>query len=214
VTPVPAHARRAARAFTTLAWLSLAAAPARVGAQDSSAPRLGLAASGATTFTLGLATVRSADPSPEGGFSLDLGHFHPRLRLVLDLEYLNGHLSRKDSLGNRARGRFYDASAHIGLRWIGRLGELAAPYGAVGLGVHVLGSSTGNPEIDEPYNRNILGIHGAFGFYSPLTQDGRRALSLEVRGVGAQNVRRASIRLAYTMFFRDLVVPVRVPQPQ
>ena len=194
-----------------LAWLSLTAIPVCARAQDTPQARLGLAATGATTFTLGLATLRAADPSFEGGLSLDLGRVQPRLRLVLDLEYLNGHLSRKDSLGERARGRFYDASAHIGLRWIGRLGELAAPYGSLGLGVHVLGSSTGNPEIDELYNRNVLGIHGALGFYSPLTQDGRRALSLEVRGVGAQNVRRASVRLGYTMFFRDLVVPVRLP---
>jgi hypothetical protein len=160
----------------------------------------------------GFASLRAADPAFETGISLDLGWLGSRpVRLVVDAEYLNGHLSRLDSLGNRGRGPFYDMSLHVGVRYLPTLGHVVAPYVGAGMGVHALGSSTRVVEVDELYNRNIFGAHAMVGFYSFLTADGRNALNFELRGVSAGNVRRASLRLGLTRFFRDLAHPVAVP---
>ncbi|HET6681663.1 MAG TPA: hypothetical protein VFG84_10720 [Gemmatimonadaceae bacterium] len=185
---------------------------AQQNVQEAAPSRRGLAASGSIGVVGGFASLRAADPAFETGISLDLGWVGSRpIRLVVDAEYLKGHLSRLDSLGNRGRGPFYDMSLHVGVRYLPTLGHLVAPYLGAGVGVHALGSSTRVVEVDELYNRNIFGAHAMVGFYSFLTADGRNALNFELRGVSAGNVRRASLRLGLTRFFRDLAQPVAVP---
>ena len=213
---VPLRFLAASTLVVSLGVAALATAPALLVAQQGAAEpepsRRGLAASGSIGVLGGFASLRAADPAFEAGVSLDLGWLGSHaVRLVVDAEYLNGHLSRLDSLGNRGRGPFYDMSLHVGVRYLPTLGHVVAPYAGAGVGVHALGSSTRVVEVDELYNRNIFGAHAMVGFYSFLTADGRNALNFELRGVSAGNVRRASLRLGLTRFFRELAQPVAVP---
>ena len=190
-------------AAATLFVVLVGASSAAHAQQVDSTPRLGLGASSALGFHVGVGQIKHATLGPEVGGSLDLGSLGTRrARLSVGVDYLSMTIERSDSLGVRERGGAYVLTAFADVTMLASLGRRIAPYGGVGFGVDAVGTSISNEQIGALYNTNVFDLHAQLGTFVRVTRSGR--LAVEARVTGARVVRRFGVRLGYTWFYNQL----------
>lgn len=172
------------------------------------ATTLGLSAIGAFTVHAGAARVQRGYAAGSLGGSMDFGYLRSRrVRLVADLTYLLTvpRTVRVESENATYRDVFRDLSGHVAFAFHANdpSNRLAA-YALAGGGVDVLSSSFNSLTLDSRYNSNNFSLLGAVGTRVRLGAASPRALSLEVRGIAARNVRRAALHVGVMTLFNDL----------
>ncbi len=169
---------------------------------------VGLSAVGALTVHAGVARLQRGYTGGSLGGSLDFGYLRSRrVRVAADLTYLltSPRTERVESENATYRDVFRDLSAHVAFAFHANdPSSRVSPYLATGVGVDVLSSSFNSLTIDSRYNSNNFSLLGALGTRVRLGAEGRRAITLELRGVAAHNVRRAAAHLGVTTLFNDL----------
>lgn len=165
---------------------------------------------GALGALVGAASMQREIHAAEGGVLLDLGWTgSPRLRLQAEVEFLGGTYSQYIAVDDRTyRSPVADFSVGItALYEFGGPSSRTMPYVSAGIAVHALSSSFGTGVLDQLYNANPFGSHVGLGVRRWVGTSGRTGLFVELRGVMAQNVSRASLRVGALAFYRDLVHP-------
>ena len=178
--------------------------PGRAGAQQAdSTPQLGLGASSALSFHVGVGRFKHASLGRELGGALDLGWIGSRrVRLSVGLDYLAATIDRLDSLGVRARGSSYIFTAFADVNAMMPLVRRVTPYGGVGFGVDAVGTTIRNEQVGFTYNTNRFNLHAQAGTLFYMTP--RTRLQAEARVTGARVVRRYGVRLGYVWLFNGL----------
>jgi len=164
---------------------------------------LGLGASSALGFHVGVGQIKHASLGTEVGGALDLGYVgHRRVRFSVGLDYLGMVIDRPDSLGVRERGTGYVFTAFADVNVIPSLSRRLSPYGGVGFGVDAVGTTISNEQIGAIYNTNVFDLHAQVGALYRVTPRGY--VSVEARATGARVVRRLGVRLGYAWLYNQL----------
>jgi hypothetical protein len=165
---------------------------------------------GALGAVAGAASVERGIQAAEGGLLLDLGWTGtPRLRLQAEVEFLGGTYSRYIEVDDRTyRSPISDFSVGVTAVYeVGGPRGRTMPYLSAGIAVHALSSAFGTAVLDQLYNANPFGSQVSVGVRQWLGAGGRAGMFIELRGVLADNVNRASVRVGALAFYRDLVHP-------
>ena len=164
---------------------------------------LGLGASSALGFHVGVGQVKHASLGTEVGGAIDLGYLgNPRIRLSVGVDYLGMSIDRPDSLGVRERGTGYVFTAFADVTVIPSLSHRVSPYGGVGFGVDAVGTTISNEQIGALYNTNVFDLHAQLGALYRVTPRGY--ISVEARATGARVVRRLGMRVGYSWLYNQL----------
>lgn len=200
-TRVPAHA------LSCLIGCVLILVGTTSGAQQRTAPTLGMRGIGGLGLHAGYARVDRGVDAAEASATLDLGHFStPRVRLSAQAAFLRAFPHREFVVAEDTTYRdvFYDLSGHVDLQFLIRdPARTAVPYLSFGLGVHALTSSFGAPPVDLIYNTNVFGLKAATGLRIRL-RGGRNALVAEGAALLSKAVSRSTIRIGTEWLFGDL----------
>jgi hypothetical protein len=204
------------RLVALLAWVALPTGTARAQADSSTASlgaparsgTLGLSAIGAFSVHAGAARVQRGYSAGSLGGTMDFGYLRSRrVRVVADLTYLltTPRTEVVESEQATYRDVFRDLSAHVAFTvHANDPSRRLSPYLVAGGGVDVLSSSFNSLTIDTRYNSNNFSLLGAMGARLRLGAASRRALTVELRGVLAHEVRRAAVHVGLATLFNDL----------
>lgn len=210
---MPSISRRLLLAVVVLSLHPVGAARAQADSTPAlpAAPgpaTIGLSAIGAFGVHAGIARVQRGYSAGSLGGTLDFGYLRARrVRVVADLTYLltAPRTEYVESENATYRDVFRDLSAHVAFAFHANdPSRRLSPYLLAGGGVDVLSSSFNSLAIDTRYNSNNFSLLGALGTRVRLGEASRRALTVEVRGIAARNVRRAAIHLGVATLFNDL----------
>jgi hypothetical protein len=184
--------------------------PATVG-PDSSPPAKGIGASGAVGVKVGGADVQRAGGSPFVGVDLDLGRFGgPTTRFQVEATFLRGGIEEFVELEDQTySGHIYDLTGSIAVVQLLRPpSRRVQPFLSAALSVHAMSSSFGSTILDRRYNTNNFGVQAGAGFRVRLGSRGSRALEIEARKVGVEDMNRFSVSVGLLWLLRDLAVPL------
>ena len=181
------------------------------GGPDSSPPAKGIGASGALGVKLGGADLQRAGGSQFVGVDLDLGRFAgPTTRFQIEATFLRGGLQEFVELEDQTyHGHIYDLTGSIAVvQLLRQPSRRVQPFLSAALSVHAMSSSFGSTILDRRYNTNNFGVQAGAGFRVRLGSRGSRALAIEARKVGVEDMNRFSVSVGLLWLLRDLAVPI------
>jgi outer membrane protein W len=120
----------------------------------------------------------------------------PVLHAVIEANWLQADVDRRDAAGAPIAGSFHDFSAGVALRYDFVHRDRLEPYAGVGVGVHFLGNGIrADTALQRAYRGTKVGGELFAGLAWDITRDGRWAAYVELRRVEVETVPRTTMRL-------------------
>jgi hypothetical protein len=180
--------------------------PAATTAKAAAA--LGLSATAALGVHAGYVLMERDIHGYEVGATLDLGHFASRrVRLATELSFMrsNPHSERVETEGKTYRAIIQDLNGGVNLNFLLREPTSRfVPFVSGGIGLHALSSAFESLTIDTRYNTNNFSVQAYAGVRIRTGAASRRAVTLAVQRVQANDVSRTSFRIGLDALFNDL----------